>query len=91
MSLAALAHQTPPRNAYHARGCRLGRWIATLSTDEQAGIRAMFDARTDQGTRVWTNRAIADQITTDPDYPGVTFKADAIAYHRNGGCGCESR
>lgn len=84
MSLAA--QQDPPKIAYHARGCQLGRWAATLSTEERAGLDALLAP--DSG---WTHKAIAQRITADPDYPGVRFNKDAVAYHRNGECACEPR
>ena len=82
MSVAALKARGPHRNDYYDRGCSLGRWAKTLPDEERSALEIML------ADKEWPHSAIAEQITTDTDYPGVAFAADTVSRHRRGGCSC---
>lgn len=87
MSLAA-AGTTTPRRGHYDRGCLLGRFMAELTETERDGLFAMFAKRADDGRRAWSNQAIADYITGDPDYPGVRIPEQTVRRHREQVCRC---
>lgn len=65
------------------RGCQVGRWIATLSSEEREAFQGWLDAPIDE----FTHMAIATRVNNDPDY-NVAFTNQAIGYHRNQTCSC---
>lgn len=71
-----------PATRYETRsGCRLGRLIDSMDTDDQVTIGAWLYHRPDL-----SNRVIAEEL--NDEYPGAQVSGQTVQRHRAHTCSC---